>query len=163
MYKIGIDPGITGALAILDENNELGDMADMPVMQLGSGNKQQVNGAHLARVLASWHTPGEIITAYLEAVSAMPKQGVTSVFNFGMGYGVIQGVLAAMQIPYVLVRPGEWKKRAGLVGKKKDAARTMAQQLYPAAELDRKKDIGRADAILIARFGVVPNDTQGIL
>jgi crossover junction endodeoxyribonuclease RuvC len=76
-------------------------------------------------------------------------------FSFGCSFGVILGVLAALSIPLVLVRPQAWKKRAGLPGKRenKDAARTLAQQLYPLAELGRKKDIGRADAILIARFG----------
>ena len=83
----------------------------------------------------------------------MPGQGVASMFNFGMGYGIIQGVVSALGIPYELVTPQSWKKRAGLIGKDKDNARTMAQQLYPDAPLGRKKDIGRADALLIARFG----------
>src|SRR5690606_2041087 len=92
-------------------------------------------------------------TAYVEKVGAMPGQGVSSMFNFGMGVGVLQGVLAACGIPYFLVTPQSWKKRASLSGKDKDMARTMAQQLYPSASLGRKKDIGRADAMLIARYG----------
>jgi crossover junction endodeoxyribonuclease RuvC len=77
-------------------------------------------------------------------------------FSFGVSYGVVQGVLASLFIPYILVRPAEWKKRAGLIGAEKDKARTIAQQLYPQAELARKRDVGRADAILIARHGAKP-------
>jgi len=155
-YKLGIDPGISGALALLNENNTLVDLADMPVMRLGK-NKQQVNAAELAKIisLCQGNIIREVATleAYLELVSAMPKQGVTSMFNFGVSLGVIEGVLAALSIPVYMVTPASWKKRAGLTGKDKEAARTLAQQLYPAAELGMKKHIGRADAILIARYG----------
>jgi crossover junction endodeoxyribonuclease RuvC len=152
-YKLGIDPGISGALALLDENR-LVDVADMPVMRLGK-NKSQVNAAELAKILHLWQQVSCPIcpSAYLELVSAMPKQGVTSMFNFGVSLGVIEGVLAALSIPVFMVTPASWKKRAGLTGKDKEAARTLAQQLYPAAELGMKKHIGRADAILIARYG----------
>ena len=84
----------------------------------------------------------------------MPGQGVSSMFGFGVSYGILQGVIASLGIPSVLVTPQRWKKAAGLMGKPKDYARTLAQRLYPAAELSRKKDIGRADAILIARYGI---------
>jgi len=85
----------------------------------------------------------------------MPGQGVSSVFSFGKSAGIIEGILAAEKIPMVLVTPQKWKKRAGIIGKEKDAARTLALQLYPqiASHLDRKKDVGRADALLIAHFG----------
>lgn len=154
--KIGIDPGNSGAIAFLEGN--VVDVVDMPLM--ANGKKQQINAHELGRIIESrfveFDKTGAM--AYVERVSAMPAQGRTqgaaSMFNFGMGYGVIQGVLAALQIPYTLVTPQKWKKAAGLVGKDKDNARTLAQQLYPAAPLGRKKDIGRADAILIARFGV---------
>jgi len=152
---IGIDPGVTGAIAFLRPDLTLVSVEDMPTMLL-TGKKQQVNGAALTALLNKLLqlAPGSgDTTAYLERVSAMPRQGVSSMFNFGTGYGVIQGVLAALHIPTVLVSPAQWKKRAGLRGKEKDAGRTLAQQLYPEAPLGRKKDIGRADAILIARFG----------
>jgi crossover junction endodeoxyribonuclease RuvC len=149
MYKIGIDPGLSGAVALLDENLNLVSVADIPVMPLRKG-KNQVNAAELTTRLR--HVP-EASTAYLEAVSAMPGQGVSSMFSFGTSYGIVQGVLAALGIPVVLVTPQAWKKRAGLSGKDKDMARTLAIRLYPTAELSRKKDIGRADAILIGRFG----------
>lgn len=149
--KIGIDPGISGALALLEEDGTISDYVDMPVMAL-MGKRNQVNAAELGKIIKLW-TNGISCTAYLERVSAMPGQGVSSMFGFGVSYGIVQGVLAALGIPVVMVTPQCWKKRAGLTGKPKDMARTLAQQLYPLAELSRKRDIGRADAILIARFG----------
>ena len=146
---IGIDPGNTGAIAFLNDNLSFIDTVDMPLM--ANGKKQQVNAAALAKILECCDTADSF--AYLEKVSAMPGQGVASMFNFGMGFGVIKGVLAARGFSYELVTPQSWKKNAGLIGKEKDNARTLAQQLYPAAPLTRKKDIGRADAILIARHG----------
>lgn len=149
--RIGIDPGVTGALALLGPDHELLDVCDMPTMNL-TGKRQQVNAAALDKLLAIWR--GDGIHAYLEQVSARPGQGVSSMFGFGTSYGIVQGVLGALQIPMSLVTPQSWKKRAGIPPKShKDRARTVAQQLYPQASLDRKKDIGRADAILIARFG----------
>ncbi len=145
--KIGIDPGLKGAIALL-KDDELLAVYDMPVMA-GTGKRQQVNAAELSRILSGY----EISVAYLERVSAMPKQGVSSMFSFGTSYGIVIGVLATLSIPMVLVSPQSWKAKAGIRGKDKDYARTLAQQLYPSAELGRKKDIGRADAILIARFG----------
>ena len=148
-YRLGIDPGLSGAIALLRDDLSLVAVFDMPVMTLRKG-KNQVNAAALANIIKR---PGYTMTAYLEAVSAMPGQGVSSMFSFGTSYGIVQGVLAALGIPVVLVTPQSWKKWAGLVGKEKDYARTLAQRLYPAAELSRKKDIGRADAILIGRYG----------
>jgi crossover junction endodeoxyribonuclease RuvC len=151
--KIGIDPGVSGAIALLNSKGECLHVEDMPTMIL-NGKKQQVNAVELARMLERWHNLSkEPLVAFLEAVSAMPGQGVSSMFNFGMGYGIVQGVLATQRIPFVLVRPQQWKKRAGLIGAEKDKARTIAQQLFPSVDLSRKKDIGRADAILIAKYG----------
>ena len=149
--KIGIDPGNTGAIAILDAQDSVLSLFDMPCMALGKSDKQQVNPAELARILKSNWTVDAVV--YLERVSSMPGQGVVSMFNFGMGFGIIQGVCAAISLPVHLVAPNVWKRKAGLIGSEKDAARTLAQQLYPEAMLGRQKDIGRADAILIARFG----------
>ena len=146
--KLGIDPGLSGAIAVLQDNDELLVVYDMPVMA-GTGKRQQVNAAEIVRILSGY----EISVAYLERVSAMPGQGVSSMFSFGTSYGIIIGVLAALSIPMVLVSPQTWKAKAGLRGKEKDCARTLMQQLYPEAQLGRKKDIGRADAIAIARFG----------
>ena len=151
MILIGIDPGVSGAIAFLYDDGQV-RVFDMPVMAL-SAKKQQVNSAALADLIRPSMNHQGTMTAYVEQVHSMPGQGVAAMFNFGTSYGVIKGVLATLQIPMVLVTPHSWKKRAGLIGKDKDASRTLAQQLYPAAPLGRKKDVGRADAILIARFG----------
>lgn len=153
----GIDPGITGAIAILD-GEQLMECWDMPTVKRSaakSSNKQEVNAAALAAILRG-RRPALV---YVERVNAMPNtatkrgMGAASAFNFGDSFGRIIGVLAALEIPYDLVHPQTWKKRAGLIGADKDFSRTLAQQLYPAAELARKKDVGRAEAILIARYG----------
>jgi crossover junction endodeoxyribonuclease RuvC len=150
--RCGIDVGVTGALALLDDNIKLIEVVDMPVVTL-KGSRREVNEAELGKIMEKWRRKYEgSLTAYVERVHTMPNQGVSSSGNFMMSYGVIRGALGALQIPFVLVTPHTWKKRAGLIGKEKDTARTKAQQLYPQAPLGRKKDIGRADAILIARF-----------
>ena len=151
--RIGIDPGNQGALAFLNSQLDCLGIEDMPTMAL-NGTKQQVNPAELAKILERWKSLSkEPLVAFVEKVQAMPGQGVSSMFNFGMGFGILQGVLASERIPYVLVVPQQWKKRAGLIGKDKDASRTLCQQMYPGVDLSRKKDVGRSDAILIARFG----------
>jgi len=144
--RIGVDPGLQGAVAVVDDSLKCLGLADMPLMALGK-NHQQINAAALAVQIdefahwAMWKDKKENTTVYLEQVSAMPKQGVTSMFNFGVSYGVVIGICGALQIPLVLVRPNAWKKTAGLIGKPKDAARTLAQQLYPEQDLSQ---IGRA-------------------
>lgn len=156
--RIGIDPGNTGAIALLNKNLEFVHVEDMPVTTL-NGKKQQVNAVEVCRILERWKSfSSEPLIAYLEKVSAMPGQGVSSMFNFGTGYGILQGVLASLRIGYVLVSPQQWKRRAGLINTEKDKARTVAQQLYPGVELGRKRDIGRADALLIATYGAVAID-----
>ncbi len=149
MLKCGIDPGILGAIAFLNESNNVIDIFDMPTMMMNK-KKQQVNAAEVARILAKHN----ISIVYLELVSAMPGNGSVSMFNFGMSFGVVKGVCAALEIPLVLVSPSVWKKSAGLTGKEKDYARTLAIQLYPGLDLGLKKHIGRAEALLIARYGV---------
>jgi len=156
---IGIDPGLTGAVSFLrDISFTIYNIYDMPVMA-GSGKRQQVNAAELTKIFQEAHREyatvkkAENIIVYLERVSAMPGQGVSGMFSFGCSYGIVLGVTAALGYSVHLVTPQSWKKRAGLIGKEKDSARAMAQLLYPGADLARKKDIGRADAILIARFG----------
>lgn len=152
---LGVDPGQTGAIAILADGRLFG-FVDMPTMPRKAGGNE-VDAATLARKLrgaVSVH-PGAYVVAVLEAVSAMPKQGVSSVFRFGEGFGVVKGVLGAMQVPMVLVPAATWKRRLGLWGVEKDIARTLAIQRFPAAaeDLQRKKDVGRADALLIAHWG----------
>ena len=149
MNIIGIDPGLTGAIAVISEDAYL---FDMPVMAKSTkGN--QIDGAGLTSLLSGCKEAGTIV--FLEQVGAMPKQGVTSMFNFGHGYGIVQGVLYALCIPFQLVTPQKWKKYHGLIGKQKDMARTLCIQTHPelSGQLKRKKDIGRADALLIAEYG----------
>jgi len=148
--KIGIDPGITGAIAVLGYMDELLQVHDMPIELINK--KNHVDGWALSQIFTDLDYD-EIDEVYLEKVHAMPNQGVTSMFNFGMGFGKIMGVMDALHLDYKLVSPQKWKKSADLVGKEKDAARLLALELYPDASLMRKKDIGRADAILIARYG----------
>ncbi len=148
---IGIDPGLTGAVAIIKENDIL--LIDTPVLtvQSGKGNKRVLDVHGMADLLREHE--GTDCMVLLEKVHAMPKQGVTSMFTFGQGYGIWQGLLVYGQLPHDLITPQAWKK-AMLAGapKEKDAARIKAMNLFPqvADQLRRKKDIGRADALLIA-------------
>lgn len=159
MHRIGIDPGITGAVAVLGPPPDFGcwELHDMPSLVLANG-RRNVDGRLFAGMVdkwrAHWEAPGQgNMVAYLERVSAMPKQGVTSMFGFGRSFGIVEGVLLALHIPIVYVEPQHWKERAGLSRKDKDAARLLAIKLYPEQDLFLKKHIGRADALLIGRFG----------
>ena len=151
---IGVDPGITGGICLMDTLDRVIEVIDMPTMTL-NGKKNQVNPAALAGQVRCWIGDKDLsgFTAVIEKVAARPGQGVSAMFNFGMGYGAVLGVMAAIGVPYILVTPQAWKKRAGLIKQEKDVARTFCQQLYPGVDLKHKNDIGRADAILIARFG----------
>ena len=150
---LGFDPGQTGAVAAFD-GERIEAVIDMPTMTRLHGKGNQVDPYTLATALIDL-CAGREATAVLEAVSAMPGQGVSSTFHFGESVGVVLGVLGALQIPVRMVTPAKWKKAAGLLGRDKDAARTLAIQLHPevADQLARKKDTGRADAVGIARFG----------
>ena len=150
---LGFDPGQTGAVAAFD-GERIEAVIDMPTMTRLHGKGNQVDPYTLATALIDL-CAGREATAVLEAVSAMPGQGATSTFHFGESVGVVLGVLGALQIPVRMVTPAKWKKAAGLLGRDKDAARTLAIQLHPevADQLARKKDTGRADAVGIARFG----------
>jgi crossover junction endodeoxyribonuclease RuvC len=154
MIRLGLDPGQTGAIAAIDDHDNVIILRDMPTMPRLHGKGEMINGAELASIIMDARAGNESI-AYLEQVAAMPGQGVTSMFHFGESVGIILGVLQALQCRYVMVRPQQWKKAAGIAGKDKDAARTMAIQLFPSIsdKLTRKKDIGRADALLIAKYG----------
>lgn len=154
MIVFGIDPGQSGAVAIM-RNGTIKRVLDMPTMARLHGKGQQVDAYTLASELLAASHGNHQRRAIIEAVSAMPGQGVSSMFRFGESLGIVLGVLGALQIPVSWISPARWKKVAGLAGKDKDAARTLALQLHPEAGdmLTRKKDIGRADAICIAHFG----------
>lgn len=150
MSILGIDPGLTGAIAIVNADGFI--VEDMPVMANGTSAKVRnvVNAAELARVLRP-HAD-RIRVAYVERVSTMPGQGVASQGSLMHSAGVVEGVLAALGISLVLVTPGKWKKAMGLANDK-EASRALAQRLFPDAPLGRKKDHGRAEALLIATYG----------
>ena len=150
---IGIDPGLTGAIAVIADG-ELFDVIDMPTVGRGKAGRQTVNSAALAshlRECLSSH-PGASVQAVVEDVAARPKQGVSGVFRFGHSCGSVAGVLGAMRIPVDYVAPTRWKRAFGLLGADKDASRGKASDLYPGAPISLKKHHGRADAILLARW-----------
>ncbi len=153
MKIIGIDPGLSGAIAVLEDNNVL-QILDMPVMAEGKKNKRQLNSAELVRLLKENIIKNEEVSIVVEQVNAMPGQGVTSMFNFGQTFGAIKGICAALNLPIFFVRPSKWKKHYELINSSKDASRTKAIEMYPSlsSELSKKKDVNKSDAILIARF-----------
>ena len=155
MLIIAIDPGINGAICFF-EDGEVKDVIEMPTMAEGKKNKRQVNGRQMFNELTvrinKYNTKN--INVIVEQVSAMPGQGVTSMFNFGQSFGVIKGICAAMQLPIFFVRPAKWKKHFELINSQKDASRTKAIEMFPkiSSILSKKKDSNKADAILIASF-----------
>ena len=153
MKIIGIDPGLSGALAIL-ENNKVVNIFDIPVMSEGKKNKKQLNSAQLVNIIRENTIDEEEIAVVVEQVNAMPGQGVTSMFNFGQTFGAIKGVCAALNLPIFFVRPSKWKKYFELINSSKDSSRTKAIEMYPklSNQLAKKKDVNKSDAILIARF-----------
>tara|TARA_B100001173_G_C16000355_1_gene553173 strand:+ start:265 stop:756 length:492 start_codon:yes stop_codon:yes gene_type:complete len=153
MRIIGIDPGLSGGIAILDDL-KIFDMYDMPIMSEGKKNKNQLNSAQLANIIKKNIISIEDTFLIVEQVSAMPGQGVTSMFNFGQTFGSIKGICAALNLPIFFVRPAKWKKHFDLINSSKDASRTKVIEMYPSISprLSRKKDVNKADAILIARY-----------
>jgi crossover junction endodeoxyribonuclease RuvC len=158
MIIIGIDPGISGAISIV-ENKKIIEVHDTPTMIDGKKNKRQINGAQVTNIIKEILNGGKEVVVVVEHVNAMPGQGVTSMFNFGQSFGVIKGICAALSVPIYFVRPLKWKKHFNLIKTNKDASRTKVIEVYPeiASKLHRKKDSNRADAILIALYF---NDTQ---
>ena len=152
MIKIGIDPGLSGAIVVLEDDVPI-DWYRMPTMKIGAANR--VNAYSLASIIRRSIYGEKETIAYVELVSSMPGQGVASMFSFGHAAGVIQGVVGAYRMPVKMVTPQAWKKKAGLTGKNKDASRTLAIQMWPDwRELD-KKGVGQAyaDAAFIALYG----------
>ena len=158
MIIIGIDPGISGAISIL-ENKKILEVYDTPTMIDGKKNKRQINSAQVTNIIKERLKDGKEVIVVVEHVNAMPGQGVTSMFNFGQSFGVIKGICAALGLPIYFVRPSKWKKHFNLIKTNKDASRTKVIEAYPeiSSKLHRKKDSNRADAILIALYF---HDTQ---
>ena len=155
MLIIGIDPGISGSICFLD-NGKILVVIEMPIMTDGKKNKKQVNGSQVYNEVTKRIKQFEKnqIRVVIEHVSAMPGQGVTSMFNFGQSFGILKGICTAMQLPMYFVRPTKWKKYFNLLNSEKDASRTRAIEIFPyfSSQLSRKKDSNKADAILIASF-----------
>ncbi len=153
MRVIGIDPGLSGAIAILEDNKVL-QIFDMPVMAEGKKNKRQLNSAQLVNIIKENTQESEEKAVVVEQVNAMPGQGVTSMFNFGQTFGAIKGICAALNLPIFFVRPTKWKKYFELINSSKDSSRTKAIEMYPSLsnQLSKKKDVNKSDAILIARY-----------
>ena len=155
MLIIGIDPGITGAICFF-ENGEVKEILDIPNMAEGKKNKRQINGPQIYNEISKRiiNIPKNEVVVVIEQVSAMPGQGVTSMFNFGQSFGVLKGICSAMQLSMHFVRPAKWKKYFNLIKTEKDASRTKVIEIFPyiSSQLSRKKDSNKADAILIASF-----------
>ena len=155
MLVIGIDPGISGSICFFQDGKII-DVVEMPTMIEGKKNKKQVNGSQIFNEI-SYRIKGvdkKDIKVVIEQVSAMPGQGVTSMFNFGQSFGILKGICSAMQLPMYFVRPAKWKKYFNLINSEKDASRARAIEIFPyfSSQLSRKKDSNKADAILIASF-----------
>lgn len=140
---LGIDPGVSGAYAFYWPDRDMIAAEDAPVVD---GN---IDAANMAAAIDVMH-PSVVI---IERVGAMPKQGVSSTFKFGVAYGVVQGIVAAHQIPTHFVTPTVWKKHFNL-SPDKEQSRARAVHLWPqqADLFKRKKDHGRAEAALLARY-----------
>ena len=153
MKIFGIDPGLSGAIAILEKKKVL-SLFDMPVMAEGKKNKKQLNSAQLVDIIRENSIGDDEIVVVVEQVNAMPGQGVTSMFNFGQTFGAIKGVCAALNLPIFFVRPSKWKKYFELINSSKDSSRTKVIEMYPSlsSQLAKKKDLNKSDAILIARY-----------
>ena len=155
MLIIGIDPGISGSICFF-QDGEVKDVIDMPTMTDGKKNKRQVNGSQIYNEISKKiiDTDKKNVKVVIEQVSAMPGQGVTSMFNFGQSFGILKGICSAMQLPTYFVRPAKWKKYFNLINSEKDASRTKAIEIFPyfSTNLSKKKDNNKADAILIASF-----------
>ena len=154
MLIIGIDPGISGSICFFEDGKIL-EVIEMPVMTEGKKNKKQVNGAQIYNEFLKRITrKDDEIRVVIEQVSAMPGQGVTSMFNFGQSFGILKGICSAMQLPMFFVRPAKWKKYFNLINSQKDASRTRAIEIFPyfSTKLSKKKDSNKADAILISSF-----------
>ena len=155
MLTIGIDPGISGAICFM-ENSKIIEVIDMPSMAEGKKNKKQVNGSQVFNEITKHIKDKELneIKVVIEHVSAMPGQGVTSMFNFGQSFGILKGICSAMNLSMYFIRPVKWKKHFNLINSSKDASRTKAIEIFPyfSKNLSKKKDANKADAILIASY-----------
>ena len=149
--RVGIDPGLTGAVAVLSPTGDLVAVYDMPIQATTTG-RREINAAALADIMRLY--PGVAVT--IERVGARPGEGAVGAFSFGHGFGSVLAVLATLGHPVRLVQPAVWKRWAGIpAGAPKDAAVAVAARLVPTAapHMTLKKHHGRADAVLLAAHG----------
>lgn len=151
---IGIDPGVSGAVACIVLPNTY-IVWDTPTLTVTVGKKHRnvMNLIECAAILEGFKAFGPAMAA-IEWAQPMPKQGVTSVFNYGEGFGSWLGILSALAIPFIRVRPQQWKKEI-LAGREivgKDTSRLAAMEMFPNVDFGKRKDAGRAEALLIAEF-----------
>jgi len=153
MIIFGVDPGVSGAICVLKEGKIL-EVYEMPTMIDGKKNKRQVNGAEVTNIFLKDLNNEDKAKVVVEHVTAMPGQGVTSMFNFGQSFGVLKGICAALKLPIYFVRPVKWKKHFNLIKTNKDASRTKVIEIFPyiSSKISRKKDSNKADSILIAKY-----------
>ena len=150
---IGIDPGLSGAVAILSPAGTLEGLHDVPVLSLKvqRGTKQVYDVPGMVKLLRPY--ANRQVHVLIEESQPMPEQGTRSMFTVGLGYGLWIAILATLELSYTNVRPALWKRSLGL-SKDKEQSRLRAMQLYPAADLRRKRDHGRAEALLLAHYGM---------
>lgn len=157
MKIIGIDPGLYGALALYDIDTGALEIEDVPVLNMGKGKakKMIVDTYGLARVIDNWMLPdGPLPVVWIELVGVRPGEGAVGAFSFGQTVGLIRGICAAHFLTIEQVTPASWKRAQGVAGDK-DQSRHRATTLFPkyGGMFARKKDDGRAEAVLIAHYG----------
>lgn len=154
MTVIGVDPGMGGALALFTDNGTV-VVVDMPVHEING--KRRIDLYQLGTLLKGWGDRFEIQRVVIENVGAMPGQSPNGMFTFGFACGAVQSAVATLKMPMVLVVPQVWKKVYGIPGGKenKDMSRQKASMLFPnySTFWARKKDDGRAEAVLLAHYG----------
>lgn len=153
VLTVGVDPGLSGAIAFLEDDGQIAGVYDLPVVR--DAKLAWIHGGQLSSMIID-HKAFRRCTAMVERVNSMPQQGIASAFQFGVGFGSVLSVLQALGVAIEFVRPTEWKKSYGLGGdnKAKHQALHKARLLYPDAELGLAKHDGRAEALLIARYAM---------
>jgi len=149
LLHVGVDPGLHGAVSVIDSAGEVVLLADLPIIR--DLSLAWVDGSELQSLLLN-AIGGLQSRAIVERVSAMPRQGIASTFCFGVGLGSILSVVQTLHIPLQFVTPAVWKRSYGL-SKHKHASLHKARLMFPAAELHLAKHDGRAEALLIAEYG----------
>ena len=153
MIFVGIDPGLTGAVAAIDSDAKVIGVYDTPILSVkkGKGVRHEFNRVAMVELLSGLNQSAKVA---IERVNSMPGQGVASTFSFGVGFGIWLGIITALNMPLDLVHPTRWKKvMMDGMGKSKDADRIRAMELFGnQVDLSLKKHHGRADSLLIAEY-----------